>query len=231
MPADGLILKGRTSANESMLTGESKPVSKGEGDTVIGGSIEYKGRNLLELPPVMGMMTGLGLLKLYGYLLARGSTRDVEMGVRASLGAGRGRIVRQLFTESLLLSAMGGAAGLGHEPVEQLPARLRELVGGHISQHHRKLPIRVGKEIVVVSAHCQRRSVVPSQFDAGNCRSSGRQKIALDLGGLLTHDITPEVSLMVFAGNGCVKSAQTGTIGSAGNCSESDAVLARAAAS
>lgn len=39
VPADGLIKKGHSSLNEAMLTGESKPVSKGEGASVIGGSI------------------------------------------------------------------------------------------------------------------------------------------------------------------------------------------------
>ncbi len=43
IPADGRIIDGKTSINESMITGESKPVSKGEGDEVIGGSINGEG--------------------------------------------------------------------------------------------------------------------------------------------------------------------------------------------
>src|SRR5207249_2547041 len=43
---------------------------------------------------------------------ARGMSRRTELAVRASLGASRGRLIRQLVIESLVLAMLGGAAGL-----------------------------------------------------------------------------------------------------------------------
>ncbi len=49
IPVDGIVIQGRTTVDESMLTGESKPVEKNEGDTVIGGAINNEGSIIVEV--------------------------------------------------------------------------------------------------------------------------------------------------------------------------------------
>jgi Cu2+-exporting ATPase len=49
VPADGVVTDGKSSVNEAMLTGESKPVDKGDGDEVIGGSVNEKGSITIEI--------------------------------------------------------------------------------------------------------------------------------------------------------------------------------------
>jgi Cu2+-exporting ATPase len=54
IPVDGLIVKGRSSVNEAMLTGESRPVQKTEGDEVVGGAINGESAVTVEVKKVGG---------------------------------------------------------------------------------------------------------------------------------------------------------------------------------
>jgi predicted permease len=100
---------------------------------------------LIILWSAVGVVLLIGCVNIAGLLLARGSTRAPEIATRIALGGGRGVIVRQLLTESIVLAACGGAVGLviGYAGVQLFATLLEHAigVGGDVALDGRVLAI------------------------------------------------------------------------------------------
>lgn len=149
-----------------------------------------------------GLVLLVACVNVANLLLARGKARERELAVRRALGAGRGRIARQLLTESLTLSLVGGALGL---LVARLllggvtaaaPAELSRLAG--IGVDARVFVFAFGASLLAALLAGAVPAIRSSRGTAGALRSGGRGALTGgDRGGASTLLVAGEMALVL----------------------------------
>jgi len=159
---------------------------------------------------ITGVVLLIACANIANLLLARGARRSQEMAIRGSLGAGRGQLLGQLLTESLLLAVMGGVASLlvarwtlrfigSLIPAGALGAVTFGLSPGMIA-FSGALALGTGFLFGLFPALHATRTDLVSVLKASTGQPSGGRAAARFRGGLVTTQIALSMALLVTAG-------------------------------
>ena len=105
-----LALLAKEVEQENPVTRANVTITAVELDSFLVGA--NRSRTLWVFLAAVALVLLIGCVNLANLLLARSATRAHELAIRGSIGASRARLVRQLFTESLLLGTAGGVVGI-----------------------------------------------------------------------------------------------------------------------
>jgi len=166
-------------------------------------------RKLLVLLASVAIVLLVACTNVASLLLARATSRRKEIAVRASLGAGRFRIVRQLLTESVLLAAAGGVAGMllafaalavfrSVLPVD-LPGLAQVRIDGRVAMFVAALTMATGLAFGMAPALSTSRIDLAQTIRAGGQRSSRGFWVHFR-GWLIGAEVTLTLVLLVAAG-------------------------------
>lgn len=143
-----------------------------------------------------------------GLLLARAQNRQTEIALRAALGAGGGRLVRQVLTESLLLAAMGGALGVAlaywgvdlvrRVTIDILPQVMAPRLDGRVLAFSVIVSLGTGVLFGLLPALRARRPDVNEALKHGGKNTTGARHRTQSL--LVAGEIALTVVLLVSAG-------------------------------
>ena len=168
----------------------------------------YRGR-LFVLLGAVGLVLLIACVNVANLLLARGVVRSTELGIRAALGAGRGRVVRQLLVESLVLGVAGGTAGLALAHGALQAIRAMGLTGVPRLDHARIDGTALAVALAVTLGSSALFGLLPAlRASRGDLQSTLRQGARTTSGGvpdvirqaLVTVEVALSLVLLVGAG-------------------------------